>query len=363
MKKRKSTPFSLAFLDIMFCGFGAVVLLVIILNGQVLEKRQEKHADLKNEFDRVTALHDFAQQQLNGQTDEAAKAERERAAFAAQIDRVREDIRAETASAETTAEPAPGDDGILEAIEQKRAELEELKRDLEQQKNQLLQSGDSVLGYSGDGERQYLTGLKLRGRRTLILIDASASMLDETIVNIVRRKVTSAEERRSAPKWQRAVRSAHWLLANLQSGKHFQVYAFNEEAQALVSGTDGQWLKTGDADNRQGALSAIRKLVPEKGTNLQGALAVARRLSPAPDSIVLLTDGLPTLATLRATGTKISGEERMRLFEAAVRRLPDGVPVSTLLFPIEGDPTAAEAFWRLAIATQGSFITPSRDWP
>ena len=27
MKKRTASPFSLAFLDIMFCGFGAVVLL------------------------------------------------------------------------------------------------------------------------------------------------------------------------------------------------------------------------------------------------------------------------------------------------------------------------------------------------
>ena len=363
MKKRKSTPFSLAFLDIMFCGFGAVVLLVIILNGQVLEKRQVKHADLKSEFDRVTTLYDFAQQLLAEQTDDAAKAERDRAALNAQIETVLEGIRQEQSLAETVPEPASDDGRILEEIEQKRAELEQLKRDLEQQKNQLLQSGQSVLGYSGDGERQYLTGLKLRGRRTLILIDASASMLDETIVNIVRRKVTSAEERRSAPKWQRAVRSAHWLLANLESGKHFQVYAFNVEAQPLVSGTDGRWLKTGDADNRQAALSAIRDLVPDKGTNLQGALSVARRLDPAPDSIVLLTDGLPTLDSLRASGTKISGEERMRLFEAAVRRLPNGVPVSILLFPIEGDPTAAEAFWRLAIATQGSFITPSRDWP
>ena len=41
-KKRKVTPFNLAFLDIMFCGFGAVVLLVIILNGEVLQKREIK---------------------------------------------------------------------------------------------------------------------------------------------------------------------------------------------------------------------------------------------------------------------------------------------------------------------------------
>jgi hypothetical protein len=30
---------------------------------------------------------------------------------------------------------------------------------------------------------------------------------------------------------------------------------------------------------------------------------------------------------------------------------------------MEGDPSAAAAFWQLAIMTQGSFITPSGDWP
>jgi len=53
----------------------------------------------------------------------------------------------------------------------------------------------------------------------------------------------------------------------------------------------------------------------------------------------------------------------LALFEQAAGRLGKGIPVNTLLFPIEGDPEAAEAFWRLAIQTQGSFITPSRDWP
>ena len=49
--------------------------------------------------------------------------------------------------------------------------------------------------------------------------------------------------------------------------------------------------------------------------------------------------------------------------QVAVKILPKGVPVNTLLFPIEGDPGAASSFWGLAIASRGSFITPSRDWP
>ena len=41
-------------------------------------------------------------------------------------------------------------------------------------------------GFIGTGDRQYLTGLKVGGNHILLLIDVSASMLDETVVNILR---------------------------------------------------------------------------------------------------------------------------------------------------------------------------------
>jgi hypothetical protein len=43
--------------------------------------------------------------------------------------------------------------------------------------------------------------------------------------------------------------------------------------------------------------------------------------------------------------------------------LPIGIPVNTILFPMEGDPEAAAMFWQFAMTTKGSFLTPSRDWP
>ena len=40
-----------------------------------------------------------------------------------------------------------------------------------------------------------------------------------------------------------------------------------------------------------------------------------------------------------------------------------GVPVNTILFPMEGDPMAASEYWQLARASNGSFLSPSTDWP
>ena len=42
---------------------------------------------------------------------------------------------------------------------------------------------------------------------------------------------------------------------------------------------------------------------------------------------------------------------------------PRGVPVNTILFPMEGAPMAASAYWKLAMATRGSYLAPASDWP
>ena len=47
--------------------------------------------------------------------------------------------------------------------------------------------GRNLRSFAGDGDRQYLSGLKVGGKRIFLLVDASASMLAEDIVNAVRR--------------------------------------------------------------------------------------------------------------------------------------------------------------------------------
>ena len=101
----------------------------------------------------------------------------------------------------------------------------------------------------------------------------------------------------------------------------------------------------------------------EGGTSLHRAFRVPKLLNPLPDSIILITDGLPT-QDFAATGIQpVSSEDRVELFRSAVRVLPRSIPVNTMLLPMEGDPLAAVSFWELAINTKGSFMTPARDWP
>ncbi len=103
--------------------------------------------------------------------------------------------------------------------------------------------------------------------------------------------------------------------------------------------------------------------VPTNGTNLSGAFAAARELEPRPGNIILIADGLPTMDGATTNRQTISGRQRVRLFQQAMRELPGGVPVNVLLYPLEGDYEAPILYWVLSYESGGSMISVSRDWP
>ena len=363
MRRSGPSTFNMAFLDIMFCGFGAVVLLVMLLHGKTLQKREETIKDSSAEVERASILYQNTEEHLSNLRREVESVELAQGALAVEAEQLRSKIYEQRQIIDRTDSLARQQAGRIDALKREKKRLENVAAQLKSSKAVKTLKGRKKVGFDGEGQRQYLTGLKLGGKRTLILLDASASMLDETVVNVVRRRIMSAAIRRSSPKWQRVVRSLHWLLANLQSDRQFQVYSFNTQAQSLIPGTQGQWLSTNNSDQLQRAIAEARQIAPEKGTSLHRAFEIIKRLSPKPDSVLLLTDGLPTQGMGAPKSGTVSGEERERIFQSAVKLIPSGVPINILLFPLEGDPVAAAAYWQLAIDTQGSFITPSRDWP
>jgi Mg-chelatase subunit ChlD len=363
MKRRPVSPFSLSFLDIMFCGFGAVVLLVLILNTDTVRARNETFADLSSEVTRLEQEVIIGEDERVLARNSLAVLDEERVATEGESERIIETIRTleiqiATLEKETLAS---------------RRHINELSSDLKNlDTEQRRQGADAVAGeaegtkvraFKGDGDRQYLTGLKVGGKRVLILVDVSASMLDETIVNIVRRRNMDAASKRNAAKWRRALTTVDWLVSNLPPAARFQIYAFNTSAEPVVAGSDGRWLQASNRDEVEAAVSGLHKMIPAGGTSLYKALAVAKKLSARPDNILLVTDGLPTQGRSKPTGTTVSAASRLKHFETAVNNLPSGIPVNTILLPMEGDAYAAAAFWKLAVDTRGSFLTPARDWP
>ncbi|MDH3526995.1 MAG: VWA domain-containing protein [Gammaproteobacteria bacterium] len=363
MKRRPVSPFSLSFLDIMFCGFGAVVLLVLILNTDTVRARNTVFADLRSEVVRIEQEVIVGNEQLVTARNSLAAADSELVTTRGEAERIIETIkRLEIEVAQMESETLASSQHINELVSDLKSQDEEKKR-LGAPQTADRDSGTRVRKVSGEGDRQYLTGLKMGGKRVLILVDVSASMLDETIINVVRRRNMDAASKRSASKWQRTLKTADWLVSNLPSTARFQLYTFNTRASAAVSGTDGNWLQASSRKDVDGAIRALRQIVPGEGTSLYHALAIAGKLSPRPDNILLVTDGLPTQGRGKPTSTTVSSDERLQHFRTAVRELPSGIPVNTVLLPMEGDAYAAAAFWKLAQDTRGSFLTPARDWP
>jgi Mg-chelatase subunit ChlD len=363
MARRKTEVFSLSFLDVIACGFGAIVLFYTILSAQAGVQREKRNDDLQAEVDRLE------EQVLDGyknlvvlrnsleSTDEAVPAE----GLAARITEEAERLKQQLADAE---KDTLSKRETIERLKQDLKSLEEGTRRLAAGTPDPGQSGTRIKGFVGSGDRQYLTGLKVGGARIVILVDASASMMDESVVNVIRLRNMPESRRVAAAKWRRTVATVDWLTSQLPAKAQFQAYAFNTQARSLLPGGASQWASAGDAKALNEVLRELRRTVPQDGTSLENAFAAALALSPRPDNIILVTDGLPTQgATPPPLRKTIDGEGRLKLFEKAIGRVPPGVPVNVILLPMEGDPLAPGAFWALARRTGGSFLSPARDWP
>jgi Mg-chelatase subunit ChlD len=354
-QRRSTATLSLSFIDAMACGLGAVVLLFMIINHAtevfavgVHREVAERVSQLESEvLERRSAVEALVQ------TLEQTRAQAQTAA--AHADTLRQELA------------AAGEMATDEAQRQRIAVLQDELRALEARREALQQEqqadpGEATRRVTGEGDRQYLTGLRIGGRHVLILVDASASMLDESIVEVIRRRNMPEAQRRASPKWQRTLRTVDWISAHVPADARFQLYTFHTETGAVLSGTMGQWQTTAQGQRLEEAVAALQQVVPGGGTSLYSAFAAAARLSPRPDNIYLITDGLPTQGD-RVRGGTVTPEQRLRYFRDAVNVLPRNVPVNVMLLPMEGDPMAAGALWQLAQSSGGSFLMPSRDWP
>lgn len=336
----------------MSCGFGAVVLLFLIIKHQADVKVEIPQYNLSAERGLLEQEIGDAKQRIG---DLLSKTEGMDADIALAQDHAGTAInggREATPRASMSAEIA----ALKAAIKHQKTE----KRRLQQQ---IHEKSRNVRTFSGEGNREYLTGIQLGGQRILILLDASASMLDETIVNVIRRRnMDDAAKRRSA-KWQQALATVDWISARFPQQSQYQIYTFNTKASPVLSGTRGRWLPVSNTNDLDRAIDEVRQTIPEGGSSLENAFLVITQLNPRPDNIYLITDGLPTQGRTPPRRATVSGRERLRHFEEAMTQIPRGIPVNVILLPMEGDPMAPSAFWQIALYTRGAFLSPAADWP
>lgn len=364
MKRRRPiTTISLSFLDAICCGFGAVLLLFLILSHNSSAQRREATESLQQQVEALERQVLAGRGQAAALDVEISQAGGRRQRLLAESKTLSEKIagrRYDLAQLETSSIAREAHVNRLKADLKSRDE--ELKR-LEGGAAQRAEEGDRLRAFPGEGDRQYLSGLKVGGQRILVLLDASGSMLAERIVDVVRLRNLPEAEQRQASKWRRALATVDWIATQIPARSRFQIYAFNERAEPVLRSAAAGWLDAGDPAVLNGAVEATKKIVPRGGTSLYHALNVINQLNPKPDNVFLVTDGLPTIDRERGARYTIPGEQRLRFFNDALAVLDRSIPVNTILLPMEGDPMAASAFWRLAQVTRGSFLSPPEDWP
>ena len=365
MARRRFHVFSMSFLDIISCGFGAVVLFFVIINAQVRLRADAERIDLLSESTRLE------EEVLEGRKDllqlrgERETLDERRATAIEELRKLRERLAALLAE---LAEYERLGTQSEESVEKLRADVDRLREMQEELESRVAEAedgtGQRVRGFEGEGARQYLTGMQMGGDRVLILVDASASMLGRTYIDVLRFRLMDEELKPRSPKWVQVANSVDWITTRLQPQQRFQVYIFGVEHRSILEGTDGEWLSVADGARVNEAVEALRKFAPTGGTSLHAAIRAIRAMQPLPDNVYLLTDGLPTQGASPPSRVGwVDSRARERFFTRAVRDLPSGIPVNVLFYPMDGDPAATGYFWLMASQSRGSFVSVSRDWP
>ena len=357
--RRRFSVFSLSFLDVMSCGFGAVVLIFLIVHHRsehdatardrellsesrkldyLIEQGETNLADLREQLEAAKKRVGAASRQLLAQVDNRDRRKKE-------LGELLQRAVAERESIEALKADIAGRDKEVKRLQDEEEALR----------------GSRVREIEGEGDRQYLTGLFVGGTHILVALDVSASMLVRTIVQILRRRNMPESRQRDAPKWRRAQRIVEWLCAQAPLDSNFQIALYSDQARFPLG--DDNWRPSIDSTALSDALDAIAQVVPAGGTSLEALLEAIGAMRPLPDNVFLVTDGLPTRSADRAGRGLVTGRQRRRLFEDAVDLMPPQVTINVILLPLEGDPFASAAYWLMARSTGGTYMSPSEDWP
>ena len=361
-KRRAFEVFTLSFLDCICCGFGAVVLFYTIVQAQAGAQEILRLDQLTGEVRKLEEEVKEGMRNLVVLRNALEKTDEDAAAAKARAIRVAAELKKLQQTSVHEGDTIAKREHINKLIADIKS-LEEGNKRLQGGSLDKGPAGDRRHAFRGRGTRSYISALQVKGKRVLILLDTSASMMEDDVVKVIRLRNQPEAARKLAPKWRRAVDMVQWLTAQLPDNSQFQVYGFNVKTRAIMSDTHGKWLDSNDPRAVNNVLSATRNIVPGEGTSLVNALITVRTINPAPDQIILITDGLPTQGSVPPSRKFINVREREKLFDDAAKTVTKDMPIDVVLLPMKGDLLAAHAFWRLARRTGGTYVIPSRDWP
>jgi von Willebrand factor type A domain len=336
----------------MSCGLGAVVLVFMLVKYNVNDSSVEVD-NLKNDIQNLEAVKQESIQTLESIAKQVQQEESSQSSQQKKLDEMQSELASKVSNAEKTSQE----------IEQIKTDIKGIKVD---KKEDLIETIEV-------NEENYLLGLKVEGKKIAILVDSSASMTNEKLIDIIKTKNSPEKEKLQAKKWIRTKKIVEWLLARLPKYSEVVVVSYNETAKILGKQA---WMKASDQSTVSDIMSGLNATIPEGATNLQLGLQTINKFSPS--NLYIITDGLPTkgesrykslnpfanCSSLLGKSNTISGACRVKLFRQTVTEsAKPGVKVDVVLLPIEGDPDAINEYWAWTATTGGLIISPAENWP
>ncbi len=165
MKRKRLNVFSLSFLDIITCGLGAIILLFVLVNAKGAARRDSITADLRAQADRVENQVLEGKKQLIQARNVLEKTLVELEETRGLSRRIIETIQ------DKKIELADSDKDTLASkshVNKLKTDLKSLEEDVKRLRAGAKardELGTKLRPFPGQGDRQYLTDLKMGGRR------------------------------------------------------------------------------------------------------------------------------------------------------------------------------------------------------
>ena len=372
IRNQSTVSFTLSFLDVLCCGLGsAILLLMVIKHGPVTDPIEDEHSVAPVDIDAF-------QEQISSSMELEKR-------LSLEVTQQLQEIKRET---EASLSRSSDNDSQLQAFVDLVSQLQEQKEALEQTKTELTEVRAANNLDKGGEKRstgKHLTGLKINNDRVLILLDASASMLSTSLVEIIRLRASSLAVQQQASKWRSARGAAMWIYEQIEDQGRFQLFTYNDSVFDIRSNqptrsTPSSWVKKDDpsitATYIRSTLANRKALGP---TDLKSALNAISFIRPSPSQVIVITDGLPTLPGTTALN-RVRGCHRpnpnstvlltphcrlgvMQNATTTFHRNTKNIRVDVILYPLEGDANAVLPYWKLADSTGGRLLSPLPGWP
>ncbi len=332
-KRREPQSSALSFMDCICCGFGAVLLLFILT----------------------------AKKQIDTTSQSLEQATQAAASLQAAIDAATKENQSLEASLAETSPENKADANKLEEIQKQSAELAASVANKEAELK-AIQTEDPKPEETGTMDRpsaskKYLSGLHLDGPRAVILLESSGSMLAGKADEAVR--ILQSGSSQKSEKWKRAKAAVRAILAAIPRGTQVALLHMGPSSTTLSGSGAQPYIDPYDNSALLDTLDRLETLDASGGADLYKGLRTVNGLPQKPSSLLILTDGLPTAP---ARGNQLTEKDRVSLFNLALATTLS-FPVNVLLFPFEGDPSAAGLYWKLSTRTGGITLVPDDDWP